>query len=464
MHIKAHREKVEILRHQIHKLAQSGQKASFHYNQSQSNTCHAKNYKAHAQSLDLSSLDQLVEIDPQQRWICVEPRMTMETLLKTTLPYGLAPLVVPEFKGITVGGAIMGGAAESSSHRWGIFHDSCCQVELIDGRGELIVASPLENRDLFYGISGSYGTLALLVSARIALMPIARAVRLKYHSFSNLERALESIYTLRQEADFVDGIIFSHHHAVLVSGQFVDTEPEKEPLRWFVDLVEQGKSSCTMSTFDYFFRYDRGAFWMGKFLFSFPFLRKYLKEGLAKWGPKKPCLTESELKRFHQARYPGSFLCALTRPWMDSQSLWTLFHKAQEWLSDRLIVQDFCIPYENANNFFRDLLEQNTTFPIWICPIKGCNQEQIFAPTYGHEFFLNFGIYGLPSQPLAIDKIIHPMEALTARYGGRKVLYSRSFYTKEQFWEIYPYEKYEHLRTTTHASAIWHDITDKVLK
>jgi FAD/FMN-containing dehydrogenase len=41
----------------------------------------------------------------------------MDKLVKATLKYGLVPPVVTEFPGITVGGAIQGAAAETSSFR-----------------------------------------------------------------------------------------------------------------------------------------------------------------------------------------------------------------------------------------------------------------------------------------------------------------------------------------------------------
>ena len=46
----------------------------------------------------------------------VEPRITMEELVRKMMPYGLTIPVVPEFKSITVGGAIMGMGGESASH------------------------------------------------------------------------------------------------------------------------------------------------------------------------------------------------------------------------------------------------------------------------------------------------------------------------------------------------------------
>jgi hypothetical protein len=51
--------------------------------------------------------------------VTVQARCTFEALVQATLPYGYIPAVVPEFVTITVGGAIVGAALESSSFRHG---------------------------------------------------------------------------------------------------------------------------------------------------------------------------------------------------------------------------------------------------------------------------------------------------------------------------------------------------------
>jgi FAD/FMN-containing dehydrogenase len=45
----------------------------------------------------------------------------MDALVAATKAHGLVPLVVPEFPGITTGGAFSGTSGESSSFREGFF-------------------------------------------------------------------------------------------------------------------------------------------------------------------------------------------------------------------------------------------------------------------------------------------------------------------------------------------------------
>jgi Delta24-sterol reductase len=384
----------------------------------------------------------------------------METLVKATLPHGLLPLVVPEFKGITVGGALMGAAAESSSHRWGIFHDSCTQIYFLDGRGMVVRASHTENEDLFYGLSGSYGSLGLLIKAELALIPVKNSVQITYHVFPDAAQALEKMETLIGTCDFLDGILFAKDHGVIMEGHLIHNIPNRPSPHFFAHKVQENRAEKILPLFDYLFRYDQGAFWMANFLFSPRFLLRYLTQGFLDIWPSQGQFTEYETALFKNLPYP-KHLCSSSL--LSSQRLWGLLHKAEKWVQDRLIIQDFCIPLPNASFFLAEILQDPATFPIWLCPIKGTLSPQVFAPHYGHPFFINFGIYGSPSYSAPMEEIISNLEKKTDAHGGRKVLYSRSYYTEDFFWKIYPRSIYNTLRQKTHSHGIWRDLTDKVL-
>ena len=104
-----------------------------------------------SQSIDISSLDQILEIDPERRLCTAEPGVPFSRLVPATLAHGLLPTVVPELEGITVGGAIAGGSVESMSFRYGGLHDSCVEYEIIGGSGEIVTCSPTQEPLLFSG-------------------------------------------------------------------------------------------------------------------------------------------------------------------------------------------------------------------------------------------------------------------------------------------------------------------------
>ena len=62
--------------------------------------------------------------------------------------YGLSPLVVPQLKTITLGGAVTGLGIESASFRNGMPHESVLEMDILTGAGELLTVSPERHTDL----------------------------------------------------------------------------------------------------------------------------------------------------------------------------------------------------------------------------------------------------------------------------------------------------------------------------
>ena len=123
-----------------------------------------------------------------------EPMLPMQALVAATLPHGMLPRVLPEFKHITVGGAIMGAALESSSHMHGNLLDGCRRVELLLGDGSVAWGSRTERTDLFDALSGSYGTLGLLLSAESECQPASLLLEIKYPSVDEGVAALQVLF------------------------------------------------------------------------------------------------------------------------------------------------------------------------------------------------------------------------------------------------------------------------------
>lgn len=488
--LERHSQKVAELQNDIKAFRNQKDKSSllaFGYGKSHSNTTRTKRYKQNCPSLDFGQLNEIIHIDPAKRIAIVEPRVTMEKLLHATLPYHLAPPVLPEFKDITVGGAIMGGAGESGSHSWGCFNDICCSYEMIMGDGDLIHVSPVENKEIYYGIAGSYGSLGALVSTEIQLAPIQPFIYLTYYISNPLEAIdrLKSFYHSSHKPSFLDAIIFSQDLAIVMVG---NVEPKGNvsdaPLfsfnslsaAWFYQHIKELALEGRHQTFqekmmieDYFFRYDLGGFWMGALLFRIPFLARFISEGLMGFAKEEDeNFIQVDIQRFHRIIDPPILGRTLLRPLLRAKNLWSLLHKAERWIQKRMMIQDFCIPESKATNFCKEILEKPAIFPIWLCPIKGTQTPQIFAPHFishchSDSHFINFGIYGIPSETIPISHITRKLELNVQAYGGRKALYSHSYYTEEEFWQIYSRSSYENLRHITKAEGMWHEITDKVL-
>ena len=95
-----------------------------------------------APGLDVSGLDGVVQVDPVARTADVQGMCTYEDLVDATLPHGLIPLVVPQLRTITLGGAVTGLGIESTSFRSGLPHESVLEMDVFTGAGEVVTATP----------------------------------------------------------------------------------------------------------------------------------------------------------------------------------------------------------------------------------------------------------------------------------------------------------------------------------
>ena len=80
------------------------------------------------EKIDLSDLNEILSVDAKKRICVAEPGVTFVDLVDATLKHGLVPIVVPELKTITIGGAVAGCSIESMSYKHGGFHDNCPQT------------------------------------------------------------------------------------------------------------------------------------------------------------------------------------------------------------------------------------------------------------------------------------------------------------------------------------------------
>jgi len=435
-----------------------------------SNMIFEKKYKEKTSSLDISRLNRILSI--HETYVHVEPKVTMEYLAKKTLEKGLIPYVLPEFKGITVGGAIMGAALESSSHQFGQFNDNCLEYEILLGNGSIVTATTEKNSDLFYGISSSYGTLGIILSAKIKLKKALNWVHLHYHRFTDINMMLDSLHQLclqicpqNEPYEYIDALIFSENEGVIMTGQRVDEPPKKikkNYLRswkpWFYSHARNAPIEEVIPLYDYLFRYDKGAFWMGKYLAHTKSLWQYLNK-------------VKDMRAFTRAQKETSpFLNRLIPlfcgKYLGSTHLYKALHSIpQEWFQNTFVIQDFYIPIENALIFIEEAIKKTKIFPLWLCPIRQTDKAQILAPHYQNSTLLvDVGIYGAPLGDKSAIQHTMDLELLAVKLMGRKMLYANSYYSPAEFWKIYDKNAYDTLREEYHAKNHFLDITEKILK
>src|SRR5262245_40284133 len=223
----------------------------------------AKDLRYRDDKIDISDLTEILEVDPVKRICVAESGVTFVDLVRATLEHDLVPIVVPELKTITIGGAVAGCSIESMSFVHGGFHDTCLEYEVIAATGEVLTCTPdNQNKLVFQMVHGGFGTLGILAKLAFKLVPAKRYVHVVYEKHTTIESYQASIarHTETRDVEFMDGIIHSPSLYVLSVGRFVDRAPYTNRYDRFKVYY---KSTATrdedyLETPQYFFRYDRG--------------------------------------------------------------------------------------------------------------------------------------------------------------------------------------------------------------
>ncbi|WP_019816023.1 FAD-binding oxidoreductase [Saccharomonospora saliphila] len=383
--------------------------------------------------LDVSDFTHVLDVDPVARTADVEGMVTYERLVDATLPYGLMPLVVPQLKTITLGGAVTGLGIESSSFRNGMPHESVLEMDILTGDGDIVTARPdNEHAELFFGFPNSYGTLGYALRLRIELEPVRPYVRLRHVRHSTAEGYVAELDRVCREgtADFVDGTVFSPHEMYLTLGTFTDEAPTTSDYTW-LDVYYHSirtRDLDYLHTRDYLWRWDTDWFWCSRAL--------GVQHRPVRWllGPR---LLRSDV--YHRV---VSFVRA--------HGLLDRVDRALGRLPRESVVQDVEIPVDRAAEFLDFFHREIPISPVWICPVRQRHPDRQW-PLYELDpgtLYVNFGFWAtVPTRPGdppgAHNRLIE--DTVTA-LGGRKSLYSESFYDEPTFWRLYNGPVYERLK------------------
>lgn len=426
-------------------------------------------------TVSVAKLNKILGLEGNAIW--AEPGVTMDQLCWWTLKHGLIPSVVPEFRGITVGGSIMGAALESSSFKHGQFSDICEAYEVLLGDGSHALITPEKDAELFYGISGSYGTLASLTAAKVRLQPVKEYVEVNYHFVHDLVDVPKVLEAVCQEAlDYVDAVVLDRTTIVVMTGRQVSREqvPKNAAItkfgrfwhRWFIQHVLNKLSSSKNADYipieDYLFRYDRGAFWMGqyctwqtlvRYLLSFRFDAPEMAEELHAIFKKNPPTLNPSLA-FRMA-------CGWK---LSSRDLYRSLHRLPKTtLENAFHIQDFYIPLDNLGTFLTYVCNHAGIYPLWLCPLLAATTPQFLSPHFNSHYMLcNVGVYGVPQNGRRISELTRELEKLTHNLGGRKMLYGINEIPEDEFWQVYDRKRYEQLRGRSHASVTLTSLYEKV--
>jgi FAD/FMN-containing dehydrogenase len=387
--------------------------------------------QAASSRLDVRSLDQVLAVDSGAQTVEVEGMTPYVDLADACLAEGCMPLVVPQLKSITIGGAVSGIGIESSSFRHGLPHESVLDMEVLLGDGEVVHCTPdNEHADLFHGMPNSYGTLGYILKLRARTMPVKPYVELEHRRFGDAEAYFAAVgEACRSDADFVDGTIFDDDEMYLTLGRFREQAPYRSDYTWlkiyFRSIREREQDF--LSVRDYLWRWDTDWFWCSKNLYV----------------QNLPMRLLLGRKRLNSISYQK------VMRWNDRVGLMAALNR----LLDRRpesVIQDVDIPLDRAPEFLRFFLDEIGIRPVWMCPIGGHDPARYFPlyPLHGDGLYVNFGFWDIVPNP---DKqppgyFNRKVEDKVRELGGVKSLYSDAYYDEKTFWQLYDGERYFELK------------------
>ena len=368
--------------------------------------------------VDISGLDEILQIDAAARRCIVEPGVSFARLARATLEHGLLPRVVPELEGITVGGAVAGCSIEGMSYRFGGFHDSCTEYELITGDGRVLTCSPEKDPETFHIMHGSYGTLAILTRITCKLVPALPYVELQYRHSHNLDQFRQELHARCEAADFdfIDGIIHGPDHFVVCLGRFVEEAPYTSDYRreklYYKSTARLNRAY--MTTEDYCFRYDAECHWLTR---RIPPLE---------WAPVRRAIGKWALGSTNLISWANRLAPVMS------------LKRRPE------VVCDVFIPSGNFERFFRWYERDFRFYPLWIVPYRVPHAYPWVDDEYGRELMeampdrllIDCAVYGKPNSERRVD-YSQLLEQKTHELRGVKTLISRNHYTPESFWQVY---------------------------
>jgi len=420
-------------------------------------------YKKNCFQIQVDRMMDILEIDYRNRVVRVEPMVNMGQLVPTLMKSGWTLPVVPELEELTVGGMIAGTGVESSSHHSGLFQEFCVELEVALASGEVVTCSRTERPDLFEGFFWSYGTIGMLMSAKLRIIPCSRYIRLEYHpfhteqSFVNFWRAesTKGVKFAEKGGDdvnldednpagpshcprFVEGLVFSKDKGVVMLGDFADRIGEDgvlyEHAKWYKKYfyrhaeemldraARQGKLVVEyLPTRDYYYRHSRSVFWE--------------MENIVPLG-------DSALFRwcFGWMLPPSVGFLKLTTP-----------AQLQKFYDSKHVIQDMLVPAETLERSLEVFRQEFDMYPLWVCPMS-------MRPGRGLVH-----ARGNKAENRACGAARESQEYVTS-VKGFEMLYADSFMTRREFAQMFDRGLYDELRKRLGGDKAFPDIYDKIVE
>lgn len=378
--------------------------------------------------LDVSGLDGVIEVDGDVAE--VQGMCTYEHLVEVSLAHGRIPLVVPQLRTITLGGAVSGLGIESTSFRSGLPHESVLEMDVLTGSGEVVTTKPGD--ELFDAFPNSYGSLGYAIRLRIELEPVPGHVALRHVRFEDAAALTDAVGRIVGErawagerVDGVDGVAFSPGELYLTLARWTDepgpTSDYAGQQVYYRSLQQRTSDRLTMP--GYLWRWDTDWFWCSR-----------------AFGAQHPLVRRVWPRRLRRSDVYWRLVALDRRLGIGDR----LDRRAGRPQGER-VVQDVEIPLDRLPEFLDWFDREVGMRPVWLCPLRlrrgGAGDDRPWPgyPLTAGTTYVNVGFWGVVN--VGPDAATSPrnraIEAKVAELGGHKSLYSEAFYDREDFDRLY---------------------------
>ncbi len=397
--------------------------------------------------IDLSRFNKPLYINTKAKTLEVQGLTTMNDIVDFCLPHGLLPLITPELKHITIGGAIVGIGIESNCYRYGFVHDSLIEADVLLPSGTIVKATANNKySDLFYGLPNSYGTLGYVLRAKIKLRAVTKYVHLSTQKHTNSKSLLNAIKLATQDTtiDYVESLVYDTKTMYLTTGKQVKSLPKLAKLssiyglsKFYKDISKPG--DMYLPTKEYIFRYDPEWFWN---------------------------VPESRFYDFYRRIAP---------PALRNSGFFTRYNALRSKHGSRVendnnlekLIQDWEVPWTQAQKLLDFGLENiDMAGHPWLITVIKTPAKATCYPMQANKLYLNLGSYSFAKkqknkEPYYNTKI---MDDYCFNHQGIKMLYSSSFMSQAKFNKIYAGEKYNKLKQKYDSSKLAPTTYDKITR
>lgn len=131
-------------------------------------------------------------------------------LLKETLKEGLAPRSWTDYLYLSIGGTLSNAGISGQTFKYGPQVSNVLQLEVVEGTGELVSCSPMQNPNLFYAVLGGLAQFGVITRARILLQDAphkVKWVRAFYNDFEIFTKDQELLVSMADKVDYVEGFV-----------------------------------------------------------------------------------------------------------------------------------------------------------------------------------------------------------------------------------------------------------------